>query len=201
VLGIVLLLVAQCFTGTQFIVEEKILGNYVLNPMYIVGWEGFFGCVYYLITLPILQFIKCTPSSDFCVFGVIEDTQAAFQQMGNNGLVLACCIGTIFTIASFNYFGVATTKYASAPQRSTVDTSRTVLIWIFFLSVPINGKTEEFKWLQLIGFILLIFGTLVYNEILVIPILGFDQWTKAAIAKREEENGENKRKNSLKDTL
>ena len=60
--GIVLLLIAQCFSGTQFIVEEKILGNYLLNPMYIVGWEGFFGFLFYCITLPILQFIKCTPS-------------------------------------------------------------------------------------------------------------------------------------------
>ena len=171
--------------------------------MFIVGWEGFFGFFYYCITLPILQYIPCTPSvgGDFCVFGVIEDTAIAFQQMGNNGVVLGCCIGTIFTIAFFNYFGVATTKYASAPQRSTVDTSRTVLIWIFFLTVPIKGAEEKFKWLQLIGFILLIFGTLVYNEILVIPFLGFNQWTKAAIAKREEENGEGKRKNSLKDTL
>jgi len=31
--GIILLLIAQCFAGTQFVVEEKILGNYYLNPM------------------------------------------------------------------------------------------------------------------------------------------------------------------------
>jgi hypothetical protein len=76
-----------------------------------------------------------------------------------------------------------------------------VLIWLFFLTVPVAGAEETFKWLQFLGFILLIFGTLMYNEILVIPILGFNQWTKAAIAKREEENGDGKRKNSLKDTL
>jgi len=31
-LGIGLLLISQCFTGCQFITEEKILGNYYLDP-------------------------------------------------------------------------------------------------------------------------------------------------------------------------
>lgn len=109
--------------------------------------------------------------------------------MGNKLAILFCGLGVICTIAFFNYFGVATTKYASAPQRSTVDTSRTVLIWVFFLTVPIKGAEETFKWLQLIGFIFLVIGTLVYNEIVVIPLLGFDQWTKDAIAKRDAARG------------
>jgi hypothetical protein len=48
--------------------------------MYVVGWEGFFGLLYSIITLPILQYIPCTPSEsgDFCVFGYIEDTAIAF---------------------------------------------------------------------------------------------------------------------------
>lgn len=120
--------------------------------------------------------------------------------MGNNLIILFCGLGVIFTIAFFNYFGVATTKYASAPQRSTVDTSRTVLIWIFFLTVPVKGAEEKFKWLQLLGFILLVIGTLVYNEIVVIPLLGFDQWTKAAIQRREAASGV-KRSAAVKDTM
>ncbi len=53
VLGIVLLLVSQLFAGTQFIVEEKLLGDYYIHPLKCVGWEGFWGCVYYIIVLPI----------------------------------------------------------------------------------------------------------------------------------------------------
>ena len=120
--------------------------------------------------------------------------------MGNNIAILFCAIGVICTIAFFNYFGVATTKYASAPQRSTVDTSRTVLIWVFFLTVKVKHAEETFKWLQLVGFIFLVIGTLVYNEIVVIPLLGFDQWTKEAIAKREAAKGV-KRSGAAKSTL
>jgi len=53
VLGVLLLLFAQCFTGGQFVVEEKLLGGYYLNPLYVVGLEGFWGCVIYAIILPI----------------------------------------------------------------------------------------------------------------------------------------------------
>jgi len=53
VLGILLLLFAQCFTGGQFVVEEKLLSGYYLNPLYVVGLEGLWGCVIYAIILPI----------------------------------------------------------------------------------------------------------------------------------------------------
>jgi hypothetical protein len=52
-LGIMLLLVAQGFTGGQFIVEEKLLGGYYLDPLYVVGLEGMWGCLIYAIILPI----------------------------------------------------------------------------------------------------------------------------------------------------
>ena len=53
VLGIILLLVSQCFAGGLYITEEKILGNYYLDPLYVVGLEGMWGLLYYLILLPI----------------------------------------------------------------------------------------------------------------------------------------------------
>ena len=57
--------------------------------------------------------------------------------------------------------------------------------------VEFNGKREDFSVLQLFGFIFLVFGTLVFNEILVLPFLGFDQNTKTALARKKggEEKG------------
>ena len=50
--GIVLLLLSQCFAATQFIVEEKILGGYYLDPFRAVGTEGMWGLCYYMALLP-----------------------------------------------------------------------------------------------------------------------------------------------------
>lgn len=91
-------------------------------------------------------------------------------------MVLSVC-----SIAAFNSFGIATTKYASAAQRSTIDTSRTLLIWIFSVLLGL----EEFVAWEIPGFILLVVGTLMYNEIVIFPCLGFNQYTKDALAKRE----------------
>ena len=57
---------------------------------------------------------------------------------------------------------------------------RNVFVWIFFLSVDVKQKDgsskvlETFAWLQLLGFIILVLGIFVYNEILVIPYFGFN---------------------------
>jgi drug/metabolite transporter (DMT)-like permease len=76
-LGIILLLSSQCFAGAQFISEEKLLGDYVLDPFKVVGLEGMWGTLYYLILLPIFQNVSC--SADMCVNGHIEDSVQALQ--------------------------------------------------------------------------------------------------------------------------
>ena len=61
------------------------------------------------------------------------------------------------------------------------------------MSVPLqlkDGSTqtlENFSWMQLAGFIVLAFGVLLFNEMLVLPILGFNRNTKAAKVEREKE--------------
>jgi len=57
------------------------------------------------------------------------------------------------------------TKYASATTRMVLDSIRTVVIWAYGL---IFGG-EQFQYLQVIGFVLLLAGTFIYNEVLVIP--------------------------------
>lgn len=72
------------FVGCQFIVEEKILGDYYLEPFYIVGTEGMWGCGYYIILLPIMQLIKCphpeapTGLGKLCNYGYLENSAFAF---------------------------------------------------------------------------------------------------------------------------
>ena len=90
-------------------------------------------------------------------------------------------IGIIVSIGCFNATGVAITKYASAAQRSTVDTCRTLIIWLVSLLIG----WEKFYWQELIGFLLLVMGTLVYNEIFILPCEILNKNTKLNIIKRE----------------
>ena len=54
VFGIFLLICSQMFTGAMFIIEEKLLGDYYLEPFQIVGCEGMWGLSYYIVLLPIM---------------------------------------------------------------------------------------------------------------------------------------------------
>ena len=152
--------------------------------MKVVGFEGLWGILLWSALLPILGNIHCTIDKDLCPYGTIESTKGAIDDFGANHILIVLSVAICISIACFNGFGVSVTKNASAAQRSTIDTSRTVIIWIFFLIVPFNGKREDFSVLQLFGFIFLVFGTLVYNEILVLPFLGFDQYTKEALKRK-----------------
>jgi len=182
-LGIILLLIAQLFTGGQFITEEKLLSGYYLDPFYAVGLEGMFGCIVFAIILPIMQYVDCGTGDmwdQLCTNGHLEDTPKAFSDMGYNSNILIESIGIIISIACFNACGVAVTKYASAPQRSTVDTCRTLFIWVISMMLGF----ESFIWQELLGFFLLVLGTLIYNEIIVIPISFMKFNTKVEMAKR-----------------
>jgi len=80
-LGFILLLVAQLFTGTMFIVEEYFIGDYYLDPMKVVGTEGMWGLSYYLAILPIMQVVKCTGDSGLsalCNYNYLENSSYAF---------------------------------------------------------------------------------------------------------------------------
>ena len=151
--GIFLLLASQCFIGGQYITEEKILQGYYLDPFFLVGMEGFWGTVFSLICLPIYQKVG------------LEDTPQAFRYLRENPQLIIEACGIIMSIGAFNVCGIAVTKYASAAQRSTIDTARTLFIWVCSLILG----WETFIWGQFGGFIILTIGTLIYNEIIVLP--------------------------------
>merc|ERR1719160_2266114 len=76
-------------------------------------------------------------------------------------------VASIFSIAFFNFAGVTVTQRASAVARSTIDVSRTILIWAVELALGWN----HFNSLQLAGFIMLAIGTMLYNRLIVLPFL------------------------------
>lgn len=90
-----------------------------------------------------------------------------------------------------NTTGVGITKYGSAAQRQTVGLAKNMLVWIVFLWIPIAyfdkkveppvwryKELEKFSILQLIGFLILVVGVLIFNEIIKVPWLGLDKYTK-----------------------
>ena len=110
--GIVLILIAQCFVGGLMVVEEKLLSGTTLDPLYVVGMEGFWGSLIFMFLLPLFNNIQC--EGPLCHNGKLEDTLAAFREMKENPIILYQFIGALVFVALFNGFGVMITKYGSA---------------------------------------------------------------------------------------
>lgn len=68
--------------------------------------------------------------------------------------------------SGFNAFGLAITRNLSATARSVIDTCRTLFIWI----VSLGLGWESFKWLQLLGFAILVYGTFLFNDLIRPPL-------------------------------
>ncbi|CAL4135163.1 unnamed protein product, partial [Meganyctiphanes norvegica] len=166
ILGDALIIVAQVVTATQMVVEEKFLTKYNVPPLLAVGWEGVFG----FITLSILLVpFYWTPAGMFSgnPRGVLEDVYDAIIQLKNNPELIAAISGNIISIAFFNFAGVSVTKELSATTRMVLDSVRTLVIWLFSLAV----HWQTFQYLQPIGFVVLVLGMMLYNDLILLPWL------------------------------
>ena len=200
VVGIILLCTSQFFSSTEYVLQEKFIKHYDVHPFQLVGFEGLWGVCMYSILLIIFQFVHCNDWSEalqeICFKDdegdfLVENSIFAFRQMWDNINLLIVYIFYVVSIALYNIVGINLTKLVSSTARAVVDTVRTVFIWLFFLYfTPVEGTEEHFHVLQFIGFILLVLGTLIYNEILVLPFWKLDYYTRDNIAKREKEEKE-----------
>ncbi|KAL4470183.1 hypothetical protein ABPG74_011794 [Tetrahymena malaccensis] len=186
-LGIIL----QCctfFTGsTQSIVEEKFFRNYHLNPFEFVGYEGFWGLLITMAGLNIFTHVDCPSMIQDCPDGKMESVPGFFDQVFTiegeyQPTLLIVVILTIFAIFFLNGIALSITKYLSALTRSVVASVVPFAIWMATLALG----WEEFNYIQLIGYIIITFGSLIYNEIINIPIFNMNYYTKEKIAQREK---------------
>ena len=178
-LGAFLILLGQLVAGAIFVLEEQFFSEIPVPPLKAVGVEGLSGCIYFAFLLPILYLIPCY-NTDLCSGnGHVEDATYAVKQLALSAPLLLSSLACIFSISFFNWSGLSVTKNASSLARSTIDTSRTVFIWAAELILG----WEDFSSVQLCGFILLVLGTFIYNEVLVIPWLGF----KESVSQHQDE--------------
>lgn len=163
IIGVLLIAGAQIFTATQFVLEEWILEQYALQPLKVVGWEGVFGFIVTVLGMIILHLaIGRTEKGRYGYFDAIEGWRQVIQyrSIGISSLLIMISIG------GFNFFGLSVTRTVSATARSTIDTCRTLFIWM----VSLGLGWETFKWLQILGFALLVYGTFVFNDIVRPPL-------------------------------
>lgn len=181
--AILLIVISLFFNGALFVTEEKLFSKFVIDPFEIVGTEGCWGLGYYAILLPILSTVSC-PLGKYCDVWDgkkrIESPAQYFNQAYTDGWLMGAIILGILTIAIYNVCGVTITKFVSSLARSVIDAVRTVLVWLFGIILTATNPYSQWHWenlrapaiaIELVGFILLVSGNLIYNEIIKLKFL------------------------------
>lgn len=172
VLGIVLILAGQSVSATQMIVEELFLKKRNFHPLQVVGMEGFFGVIFMsVIVLPVLYYIPGDQNHHS-----YENSLDALLMIKNNAKLLVMSVLYICSIAFYNFFGLSVTKSLTAVHRTLVDACRTIVVWvvdlfIYYVFDKSFGEAWDSRYgiFQVDGFLFLLLGTALYNELLIIP--------------------------------
>ncbi|KAG6219430.1 hypothetical protein E4U50_002188 [Claviceps purpurea] len=162
IIGVLLIAGAQVFTATQFVLEEWMLENSPVEPIKVVGWEGLFGFLVTVLVMIVMHvLVGRTEAGRYGPFDLVE----GFRQMLQKKILISSFL-TMISIGGFNFFGLSVTRSVSATSRSTIDTCRTLFIWI----VSLGLGWETFKYLQIVGFAMLVYSTFVFNGIVHPPL-------------------------------
>jgi drug/metabolite transporter (DMT)-like permease len=188
-IGILSLFISLIFQGFCYCYEEHLFDMYEINVAHLLGFESMMGAVVSTFLFFITMNIPCT-HPEFCNSEVGQSldnpANAIYDLQYNNAwiyFILVC-----FSIMIFNLMGVFITKYSGAVFRVVLDTLRTITIWIISLFIGFETLSPFGKLaLELSGFALLLFGNLVYNELVVLKFCGLSENIKKNRDKRAQE--------------
>jgi len=176
IIGLIFIIAGQFCNAVQMIIEEKFLKDKNFPPLQVVGMEGFYGLLLMCgAILPVMYYI---PGSNQ---GSYENSWDALLMMSQNGVLTAMVLIYLCSIAFYNFFGLSVTKKLTTVHRTLIDALRTICVWgmdlviYYFIDKEYGESWNDYSWVQLIGFGLLVLGTLTYNGVLKYPFLEYDQ--------------------------
>lgn len=155
-LGDSLVVLAQLAAGLQFVCEEKFLVQYRAPVLLAVGAEGAWGLALSVVALPLLSVLRGPGGAP------LDDVRAALREVRADRTLQWTTAACVASIGAFNFFGVSVTGRLSGASRATIDACRTIFVWMYAL----GAGWERFHHLQVVGFVVLVSGTSLYNNIL-----------------------------------
>lgn len=185
-LGNMLIIAAQMIVAAQMVIEEALIGKRNLNALQVVGWEGTWGFLMLTCVVTGLYFVKLPAA-----LNLQDSTQAgphfadpidALTQLANNKWIVLFVLGNMLSIAFYNFSGITVTKVLDASTRMILDSLRTVVIWATSLGLG----WQAFCYVQAIGFVILLAGTLVYNAIVRLPGMDYSDMDASSAGKTAE---------------
>merc|ERR1712018_318594 len=106
--------------------------------------------------------------------GVMEDAIDGFIQLSNSPRLLFTFIFATITLITCMLASIGVMKQLSAVHAIVFNTSRSVIVWGFSLAM----SWQAFQSLQVVGFLSIVLGVLVFNDILINSMVRRCLWKK-----------------------
>ena len=188
--GVGLLIAGAFVQSCQFVLEEKVMKLDVpVPPLLLIGMEGFWGVVISLFFMyPLAYYL---PGDDH---GSYEDPFNTWAMFVNSKNIQVAFGIYFFTIFMYNVFAVLVTFQLSSIWHAILDNFRPITVWatdlfIFYYINPLFGEVwTKYSVLQVVGMVVLVYGTAIYNAPNDGSLLLEGQWYAFGINLSEEYN-------------
>jgi hypothetical protein len=171
-LGILLVMAGAFVQALQFVFEEKVMtmdenNGAAAPPLLLIGMEGLWGTLFCLVVVyPLAYYL---PGDDH---GKYEDPYNTYHMVMASSTIQWSFLIYFFAIFAYNLFAVLVTYQLNSIWHAILDNFRPITVWgtdmfIFYALVSLQGRYGEpwtkYSWIQLLGMVVLLFGTAVYN--------------------------------------
>ena len=167
ILDIFVTILSQLIQAYQTILEEDLLHDDDAHWSEILGYAGVWG--FYLTTTIALPLVNILPDDNQLFERIYENSKETFFIFGHSWRIVLMEFELVVVTFFYNMTGMMITQYKNAIHRNIFEALKTMGVWLFSLilyKTPFR-ITNHFKWesfLQLIGFLLIIVGSLMYNH-------------------------------------
>jgi len=167
--GAFMVVIGQLFQASGIAVEERLLSTTNLKADELVGLEGLLGVLLVaIVALPAANYITGTD-----VQGREENLVDTVTMITNSPSVAALLVVDTLAVGLFNVGGMTISPGLDPVFLTVVESLRTLLVWAVDLAlyylVDIDGAGQigerfgRYSWMQGVGFVLLVAGSLVYS--------------------------------------
>jgi multidrug transporter EmrE-like cation transporter len=168
-LGIGLVMSGAFIQALQFVFEEKVMAmdEAAAPPLLLIGMEGLWGTVLCLfVVYPLAYYL---PGKDH---GRYEDPFNTYHMIMNSSTIQWAFLAYFLVIFAYNLFAVLVTFSLNSIWHAILDNFRPITVWgtdmfIYYALVSLKGDFGEpwtkYSWVQLLGMIVLLYGTAIYN--------------------------------------
>ena len=167
------------FSSLQEVLEKYLMDFEYIYPLTVVFYEGCLGILFLLL---IYLFVKILSLNI-----LIEINDAIYESLNGDFLFYFYILLLILSSSAINAFFMLTNYYYSPTHRNISDS---VYYYYYYIERVLTGKNIQkeiiYLMINIIGLIFIIFGCLIYNEIIICHFCNFDLNTGEQINKRSK---------------